>query len=67
MGEAIMENFLHSRLGDHWMFHQETGVILKKWWEQGNKYNIFQFMEQNNLGTLDADLLLKRWMAVLSL
>ncbi len=65
MGEAMMEDFLRSRFGIHWMFEQETGTILKKWWEQGNKYNIFQFTEQHNLGSLNADLLLKRWTAVL--
>jgi hypothetical protein len=43
------------------MFDAETGAILKKWWAQGNRYDIFQFFEKNNLGLMNADRLLRRW------
>jgi len=65
MAEAIMEDFLRSRLGDRWMFHLEAGAIQKKWWKQGNKRNIFQFMKKNDLDPISPDLLLKRWYQVL--
>jgi hypothetical protein len=43
------------------MFDSNTGNILKKWWAQGNRYDIFQFFDQNDLGHLNADRLLMRW------
>ncbi len=66
MAEAFMEDSLSCRLGSRWMFHKKTGSILKKWWKQGNKYNIFKFMVQNDLGILSPDLLLRRWNTFLS-
>jgi hypothetical protein len=61
MGESIMEDYLRTNLGDRWIFKSETGNILKNWWAQGNRYDIFQFFEQNGLGQLNADRLLMRW------
>jgi len=61
MGESMMEDYLRTNLGDRWMFKSETGNILKNWWAQGNRYDIFQFFNQNDLGHLNADRLLMRW------
>lgn len=66
MGESIMERYLSESLGTGWMLRHETGDILKKWWSQGNRLDIFQFFEINGLGPLTADLLLKRWKENLS-
>jgi len=61
MGESMMETYLSESLGTGWMLTHEAGDILKKWWSQGNRFDIFQFFEINGLGPLNADLLLKRW------
>ncbi len=66
MGESIMERYLSESLGTGWMLRHETGDILKKWWSQGNRLDIFQFFEINGLGPLTTDLLLKRWKENLS-
>jgi hypothetical protein len=66
MGESIMETYLSESLGTGWMLTHEAGDILKKWWSQGNRLDIFQFFEINGLGSLTADLLLKRWEKSLS-
>lgn len=66
MAEAMMEERLKNLLGLQWIFHPETGKILKKWWEKGNRYDIFQFMERNGFGTLGPEVLLKRWNEVLN-
>ena len=65
MTEAILEQYLKEHLGVRWMFEPETGRILKKWWEQGNRYDIHQFLELNKLETLNSERLLMRWQAVL--
>jgi hypothetical protein len=41
MGESMMEDYLRINIGDRWMFESETGNILKNWWAQGNRYDIF--------------------------
>lgn len=61
MGESMLEDYLRTNLGDRWMFESETGNILKNWWAQGNRYDIFQFFHHNHLGHLNADRLLMRW------
>lgn len=61
MGESMLEDYLRTNLGDRWMFESEAGNILRKWWAQGNRYDIFQFFDQNDLGHLNADRLLMRW------
>ncbi len=61
MGESMLEDYLRTNIGDRWMFEPETGNILKNWWAQGNRYDIFQFFDQNDLGHLNADRLLLRW------
>jgi hypothetical protein len=66
MAEAIMEEHLNEVLGPRWIFSSETGEILRKWWASGNRYDIFQFMEQNSLGVLKPEVLLRRWKRVLN-
>ncbi|MBT8351785.1 MAG: hypothetical protein KJO26_11215 [Deltaproteobacteria bacterium] len=61
MGESILQRHLSQTLGSGWMLKPETGEVLKKWWWQGNRYDIFQFFEINGLGPLTADLLVDRW------
>jgi hypothetical protein len=61
MGESIMERYLSESLGTGWLLKHETGDILKKWWSQGNRLDIFQFFKINGLGPLTMDSLLKRW------
>ena len=66
MGESIMERYLSESLGTGWMLKHEAGDILKKWWSQGNRLDIFQFFEINGLGPLTTDLLFERWKKNLS-
>lgn len=66
MGEAVLEDRLRRTGGENWMFRRETGEILKKWWHQGNRYDIFQFVKSNGMGNLGMDMLLKRWEKVLN-
>ena len=66
MAEAIMEEHLRTLLGSCWIFNPETGSILKKWWQQGNRNDVFQFMEDNGLGPLTPESLLRRWKGVLN-
>jgi hypothetical protein len=66
MGEAILEDFFKRHLGPDWMFQTETGGILKSWWAQGNRFDIFQFFEHNQLGRLEVDKLVQRWEETLS-
>ncbi len=66
LAEAIMEEHLRGLLGTRWMFRPETGDILKKWWNQGNRHDIFHFMEANGLGSLAPEALLRRWKEVLN-
>lgn len=65
MTEAVVEDYLREFLGDEWIFHHETGQLLKKWWKQGNRYDIFQFLERNKMKTLSPEKLLGRWERVL--
>jgi len=64
--EAAMEEYLRERNGSQWMFNPKTENILKRWWEQGNRYDVEQFMERNGLGRLSAERLMTRWKRVLS-
>ena len=65
MAEAILESYLNEHLGSGWIFRSEAGHILKKWWQQGNRYDIFTFFDCNHLGSLTPDQLLKRWNRIL--
>ncbi|MFW5635824.1 MAG: hypothetical protein ACOC3A_04135 [Thermodesulfobacteriota bacterium] len=66
MGEAVLEADLRRRGGENWMYRRETGEILKKWWHQGNRYDIFRFVDFNGLDNPGFDLLLKKWGKVLN-
>ncbi len=61
MGAAIMEDHLAERFGERWMFASETGQLLKEWWRQGPRYDIFRFFKRNGLGALTPDRLLAKW------
>jgi oligoendopeptidase F len=65
MAEAIMEDYMQQAMGSRWIFYPESGDILKKWWSQGNRYDVFQFMKVNDLGSLGPEGLLKRWHKIL--
>ncbi|MBA3018489.1 MAG: hypothetical protein KJ550_03270 [Proteobacteria bacterium] len=65
MAEAIMEGYFSEKLGRDWIFKSETGNILKKWWSQGNKNDIFKFFDKNGLGQITPDRLIGRWNEVL--
>ncbi|UCG13457.1 MAG: hypothetical protein JSU72_02935 [Deltaproteobacteria bacterium] len=56
-----MEKFLSQTLGPEWMFKPEAGVILKDWWRMGNRYELEEFFQVNNIGTIDGADLLARW------
>ncbi|RLB12823.1 MAG: hypothetical protein DRG39_00910 [Deltaproteobacteria bacterium] len=63
--EAIIEKHLKESLGEEWMFQKEAGDILKKWWKQGNSYDVFQFLERNRIGEFTIQPLIDRWERVL--
>jgi len=64
--ESIMEAYLKDRLGSEWMFRQEAGRILKKWWRQGNENDIPAFIRLNGLEALNTDRIMRRWKEALS-
>ena len=64
-GEAVMESHLRELFGEEWMFAEETGQILKKWWSQGNQYDLPVFLERNGLGKMSMERLVKHWETVL--
>ena len=66
MAEAVIEQQLKEVLGPNWIFHSETGQILKKWWGQGLRYDTPEFMTRNNLGSLEPERLLRRWQKILN-
>lgn len=61
MGAAMLEAHLQKRFGERWIFAPETGKVLKSWWQEGNRHDIFGFMEKFGLGEPRADLLLRQW------
>ena len=65
MAEPILEGYLRERLGPRWIFNKETGDILKRWWQDGSRYDIFSFLHLNGMGNLDHDTLLRRWTEVI--
>jgi hypothetical protein len=64
MGAAMMESTLRARFGDGWFFRPETGDLLREWWGQGNRQDIFGFLEENGLGPLTPAPLLERWQGI---
>lgn len=61
MGEAILDDRLRNQFGDEWVFSPAAGEQLKKWWRQGNQFDIVAFFEENDLAPLNTDILIKRW------
>ena len=59
-----MEVYLKGRMGTRWMFNSRTSGFLKTWWGEGNRYDIFRFMERNDLQPLSSEALLERWREV---
>ncbi|MBW1888100.1 MAG: hypothetical protein JRI52_07095 [Deltaproteobacteria bacterium] len=65
LAEPILERYIKEKIGPDWIYKEETGEILRNWWKQGNRYDIFEFLYKNRLGELDHEMLLKRWKEVL--
>jgi hypothetical protein len=66
MAEAIFDDHLRKRFGGDWIYHPEAVRTMKKWWHQGNQHDLPQFLEQNDLGGLTPEPLLRRWENALS-
>ncbi|MDY7034849.1 MAG: hypothetical protein SV375_01625 [Thermodesulfobacteriota bacterium] len=66
MATPILEGYLKEMFGTDWIFNHGTGKILKKWWLEGNRYDIFKFLAMNGLGELRHEMLLERWRNVLA-
>jgi hypothetical protein len=65
MAEAILEMHLRQNFGSRWMFDVKSASILKGWWDQGNQYDLIEFLVKNGLGSLTVEPIMKRWNAVL--
>jgi len=65
LAEPILERYIKEKISPDWIYKKETGEILRNWWKQGNRYDIFEFLYQNRLGELDHERLSKRWKEVL--
>jgi len=64
MAESLMREHFEERFGSEWMFRRETGDVLRSWWADGNRLDIFEFMETRGLGRLSMGHLLHRWEAL---
>jgi len=64
MAESLMREYFSNRFGATWMFRAETGEVLRGWWAEGNRLDIFDFMEAHDLGRLSMAHLLARWEAL---
>ncbi len=62
MAEATLENLLRQTLGSEWMFKPEAGTILREWWWAGNRYELDEFFQVNEIGTVDGVDILNRWL-----
>jgi len=65
MAEPFLEGYLRENLGPNWIYNGGTGEILKRWWQNGNKYDIQNFFSLNGLGELNHQRLLMRWRPIL--
>jgi oligoendopeptidase F len=65
MASPILSGHLREMMGSGWLEKIETGNILRKWWSQGNQYDIFEFHKINGLEALNPDPLLEGWKRVL--
>jgi hypothetical protein len=64
MAVPFMERYLIEQGGEEWIYSKTTGGILKRWWRDGNRYDIFSFMKMNDLGDLNMEPLMTRWLRV---
>jgi hypothetical protein len=64
MAVPLMERYLVDQCGGEWIYSKTTGRILKRWWRDGNRYDIFSFMERNDLGNLNMEPLVTRWLQI---
>ena len=64
MAESLMREYFSDRFGPEWMFRTETGTVLRKWWAEGNRLDIFEFMEIQGLGSLSMKHPMRRWEAL---
>ena len=65
MAEPIIEAHLAKLSGENWIYHLQTGNVLKNWWSEGNHYDIVTFLRKNGFDELSHELLLTRWKEVL--
>jgi len=65
MAEPMMEAHLKRMIGEDWLYRSQTGAVLKKWWNEGNHYDINTFLKRNGIGELNHKMLLRRWKEVL--
>ena len=65
MGAALLREDMERRFGLDWMFQEKAGQVLRQWWYNGNRDDIFAFTRQNNLGEVSPGVLLRKWVAAL--
>ena len=65
IAEAILEKYLKERYGEGWMFNRDAVEEIKGWWKQGNKHDVFQFLEKNEIGEFSIDPIMARWERIL--
>jgi hypothetical protein len=66
MASPILTGHLHEKMGNRWLRDIKTGHILRKWWSQGNQYDIFGFLKRNGLEMLNPGPLLEGWKHILT-
>jgi len=64
MAESLMREQFRNRFGPEWIFRGETGEVLRGWWAEGNRLDVFESMESHGLGSLSLTHLLQRWEAL---
>ncbi len=47
IGAGKMWDYLCEKLGEGWPLRSETGQLLKKWWEEGNRMGLSSFMQKH--------------------
>jgi hypothetical protein len=65
MASPILSGYLREKVGSRWLEALETGNIFRKWWSQGNQYDIFEFHKMNGLEALNPDRLMAGWKCIL--
>ena len=65
IAEAILEKYFKERYGEGWMLNRDAVEEIKGWWKQGNKHDVFQFLEKNEIGEFSIDPIMARWERIL--